>query len=117
MIIRGGENISPREMEEYLFRHPAVLDVAVVGVPSEKYGEEVCACIRLKEGAEATAEEIRAFCEGRIAHYKIPRYVAFLDSFPMTVTGKVQKYLLRDRMRDQLGLSREPWARTSSAPG
>jgi fatty-acyl-CoA synthase len=105
MIIRGGENISPREIEEYLFRHPAVLDVAVVGVPSEKYGEEVCACIRLKEGAEMTVEEIRAFCDGRIAHYKIPRYVAFLDAFPMTVTGKVQKYLLRDRMRDQHLLS------------
>ncbi len=117
MIIRGGENISPREIEEYLFRHPAVLDVAVVGVPSEKYGEEVCACIRLKQGADTSAEEIRAFCDGQIAHYKIPRYAAFLDSFPMTVTGKVQKYLLRDRMRDQLGLSREPWARTSSDSG
>jgi len=105
MIIRGGENISPREIEEYLFRHPAVLDVAVVGVPSEKYGEEVCACIRLKEGAEMTVEEVRAFCDGWIAHYKIPRYAAFLDSFPMTVTGKVQKYLLRDRMRDQHLLS------------
>jgi fatty-acyl-CoA synthase len=105
MIIRGGENISPREIEEYLFRHPAVLDVAVVGVPSEKYGEEVCACIRLKEGAEMTVEEMRAFCDGRIAHYKIPRYAAFLDSFPMTITGKVQKYLLRDRMRDQHLLS------------
>jgi fatty-acyl-CoA synthase len=107
MIIRGGENISPREIEEYLFRHPAVLDVAVVGVPSEKYGEEVCACIRLREGAEVTAENIRAFCDGKIAHYKIPRYAVFLDAFPMTVTGKVQKFILRNEMRDRLGRQAE----------
>ena len=104
MIIRGGENISPREIEEYLYRHPAVLDVAVVGVPCRKYGEEVCACIRLKEGARATFEEIREFCAGHIAHYKIPRYVVFVDSFPLTVTGKVQKFIIREQMRQALGL-------------
>jgi fatty-acyl-CoA synthase len=104
MIIRGGENISPREIEEYLYRHPAVLDVAVVGVPCRKYGEEVCACIRLKEAARATFEEIREFCAGQIAHYKIPRYVVFVDSFPLTVTGKVQKFIIREQMRQALGL-------------
>jgi fatty-acyl-CoA synthase len=104
MIIRGGENISPREIEEYLYRHPAVLDVAVVGVPCRKYGEEVCACIRLKEGARATFEEIREFCAGHIAHYKIPRYVVFVDSFSLTVTGKVQKFIVREQMRQVLGL-------------
>jgi fatty-acyl-CoA synthase len=105
MIIRGGENISPREIEEYLYKHPAVLDVAVVGVPCQKYGEEVCACVRLKEGASATVEEIREFCRGQIAHYKIPRYVVFVDSFPLTVTGKVQKYIIRGQMRQALGLN------------
>jgi fatty-acyl-CoA synthase len=104
MIIRGGENISPREVEEHLCRHPQVLDVAVVGVPSTKYGEEVCACIRLGEGAAATADEIREFCRGQIAHFKIPRYVVFLDSLPMTVTGKVQKFVLREKMSTELGL-------------
>jgi fatty-acyl-CoA synthase len=105
MIIRGGENISPREIEEYLYSHPAVLDVAVVGVPCRKYGEEVCACVRLKEGARATVEEIREFCRGQIAHYKIPRYVVFVDSFPLTVTGKVQKFIIREQMRQALQLN------------
>jgi fatty-acyl-CoA synthase len=105
MIIRGGENISPREVEEFLYRHPAVLDVAVVGVPCRKYGEEVCACVRLKEGAQATFEEIREFCRGQIAHYKIPRYVVFVDSFPLTVTGKVQKFIIREQMRQALGIN------------
>ena len=107
MIIRGGENISPREIEEFLYRHPAVLDVAVVGVPNHKYGEAVCACIRLRDGAAVTEEEIRAFCRGQIAHYKVPRYVRFVDSFPLTVTGKVQKYLIRERVRTELKLSEE----------
>ena len=110
MIIRGGENISPREIEEFLYRHPAVLDVAVVGVPDHKYGEAVCACIRLREGASATEEEIREFCRGQIAHYKVPRYVRFVDSFPMTVTGKVQKYLIREHVRADLKLSAEAHA-------
>ncbi|MBS0395168.1 MAG: AMP-binding protein [Proteobacteria bacterium] len=110
MIIRGGENISPREIEEFLYRHPAVLDVAVVGVPDHKYGEAVCACIRLREGASATEEEIREFCRGQIAHYKVPRYVRFVDAFPMTVTGKVQKYLIREHVRAELSLSEEAHA-------
>ncbi len=104
MIIRGGENISPREIEEYLYKHPAVLDVAVVGVPSRKYGEEVCACIRLKGGVGATIDEIRDFCDGQIAHYKVPRYVVFVESFPMTVTGKLQKFLIREQMQRELQL-------------
>jgi fatty-acyl-CoA synthase len=104
MIIRGGENVYPREIEEFLYRHPKVLDVAVVGVPDRKYGEEICAVIRLREGTEASADDIVAFCRGQIAHYKLPRYVRFVDAFPMTVTGKVQKYLLREQVRRELGL-------------
>ena len=97
MVIRGGENIYPREVEEFLYRHPMVLDVQCVGVPDKKYGEELCACIVLRPGQQATAADIRAFCAGQIAHYKIPRYVQFVEQFPMTVTGKVQKYLLREQ--------------------
>ena len=104
MVIRGGENVYPREIEEFLFRHPKIEDVAVVGVPDPKFGEELCAWIRLRAGATATAEEIRAFCEGQIAHYKIPRYVRFVDEFPMTVTGKIQKFLIRASMIEELGL-------------
>jgi fatty-acyl-CoA synthase len=110
MIIRGGENVSPREIEEFLYRHPAVQDVAVVGVPDHRYGEEICACIRLREGAVVTPDEIREFCRGKIAHYKVPRYVEFVEAFPLTVTGKVQKYLLRERMRGTLGLVEEAHA-------
>jgi fatty-acyl-CoA synthase len=98
MVIRGGENIYPREVEEFLYRHPKILDVQCVGVPDEKYGEELCACIVLRPDMQSTAEEIREFCRGQIAHYKVPRYVRFVDSFPMTVTGKVQKFLLRQQM-------------------
>jgi fatty-acyl-CoA synthase len=104
MIIRGGENISPREIEEFLYRHPAVFDVAVVGVPDPKYGEAVCACIRLRDGTMATEEEIREFCRGAIAHYKVPRYVHFVESFPLTISGKVQKYLIREHLRAALNL-------------
>ena len=104
MIIRGGENIYPRELEEFLYRHPAILDIAVIGVPDRKYGEEICACIRLRDGSRATEEDIREFCRGQIAHYKVPRYVRFLDSFPQTVTGKIQKYLLREEIQRELGL-------------
>jgi fatty-acyl-CoA synthase len=107
MIIRGGENISPREIEEFLYRHPGVLDVAVVGVPDAKYGEAVCACIRLRSGMCATEEEIREFCRGQIAHYKVPRYVRFVDGFPLTISGKVQKYLIREHMRSELNLTEE----------
>ncbi len=102
MVIRGGENIYPREIEEFLYRHPKVLDVQVVGVPDAKYGEELCAWIIPREEG-VTAEEIRAFCQGQIAHYKIPRYIRFVDSFPMTVTGKIQKYLIREEMKRELG--------------
>jgi fatty-acyl-CoA synthase len=110
MIIRGGENVSPREIEEYLYKHPAVFDVAVVGVPDAKFGEAVCACIRLREGHTATEEEIREFCRGRIAHYKVPRFVRFLDSFPLTISGKVQKYLIREHLRTELRLTEEAHA-------
>jgi fatty-acyl-CoA synthase len=110
MIIRGGENVAPREVEEFLFRHPAVLDAAVVGVPDHKYGEAVCACVRLREGMTATEDEIREFCRGQIAHYKVPRYVRFVDSFPLTISGKVQKYLMRERLRTELNLTEETHA-------
>jgi fatty-acyl-CoA synthase len=110
MIIRGGENVYPREVEEFLYRHPKVLDVAVVGVPDPKYGEEVCAVIRLREGVVADGSEIIEFCRERIAHYKVPRYVRFVDAFPLTVTGKVQKYLIRQQLREELGLREEPTA-------
>jgi fatty-acyl-CoA synthase len=98
MIIRGGENIYPREVEEFLYRHPKILDVQCVGVPDTKYGEELCACVILRPGMQSSAEEIREFCRGQIAHFKVPRYVEFVDSFPMTVTGKVQKFVLRKLM-------------------
>jgi fatty-acyl-CoA synthase len=98
MIIRGGENVYPREIEEFIYTHPAVEDVQVVGVPDAKFGEEILACIKLRAGAPADADDIIDFCRGRIAHYKVPRYVRFIDEFPMTVSGKVQKYLLREAM-------------------
>ncbi len=102
MLIRGGENIFPREIEEFIYQHPAVEQVEVIGVPDEKYGEEVCAWIKLREGTSATAEEIRDFCRGKIAHFKVPYYIKFVDSFPMTITGKVQKYVMREQMSDEL---------------
>ncbi|MEE7546187.1 AMP-binding protein [Xanthomonas sp. Kuri4-1] len=102
MLIRGGENIYPREIEEFLYAHPAVSDVQVFGVPDPKFGEEVCAWIRLREGHACSAEEIRAHCRAHIAYYKVPRYVEFVDGFPMTITGKVQKYLMRDEMARRL---------------
>ncbi|MFC3886749.1 AMP-binding protein [Bacillus songklensis] len=95
MIIRGGENIYPREIEEFLYHHPNILDVQVIGVPDEKYGEKVMACIKLKEGSSLSTEEIREFCTGQLAHYKIPEYVMFVDNFPMTASGKIQKYKLK----------------------
>ncbi len=107
MLIRGGENIYPREIEEFLYRHPKVDEVEVIGVPDPKYGEEVCAWIKLREGEHATAEEMRAFCRGQIAHFKIPKIIKFVDAFPTTVTGKVQKYLMREQMVKELD-SREP---------
>ncbi|WP_369792141.1 AMP-binding protein [Herminiimonas sp. CN] len=104
MVIRGGENIYPREIEEFLYRHPAVQDVQVVGVPDPKYGEELCAWIVLRPGASLDAAALRTFCEGQIAHYKIPRYMRFVDAFPMTVTGKVQKFKMREVMKEELKL-------------
>ena len=104
MVIRGGENIYPREIEEFLYTHPAVLDVQVVGIPDAKYGEQLLAAIRRQPGATVTEDEIREFCRGTIAHYKVPAYVRFVDEFPMTVTGKVQKYKLREQAIEDLGL-------------
>ena len=103
MVIRGGENVYPREVEEFLYRHPGVQDVQVIGVPDLKYGEELCAWIKLRPNVQATEEEIREFCRDRIAHYKIPRHVRFVDAFPMTITGKIQKYLMRKQMIEELG--------------
>lgn len=102
MLIRGGENIFPREIEDFLYTHPGVEQVEVIGAPDEKYGEEVCAWIKMREGHSATADEIRAFCQGKIAHFKIPRYVKFVEDFPMTITGKVQKFVMREQMAKEL---------------
>ena len=102
MLIRGGENIYPREIEEFLYQHPKIDAVEVIGVPDEKYGEEICAWIKLHAGAQISAEEIREFCRGKITHFKIPHYIKFVDEFPMTVTGKVQKYVMRERMSEEL---------------
>jgi fatty-acyl-CoA synthase len=104
MIIRGGENIYPREIEEFLYAHPKIRDVQVIGVPDERYGEAVMAWVILHPGQKATPEELRACCEGQIAHYKIPRYWRFVDGFPMTVTGKIQKYKMREQAIAELGL-------------
>ena len=108
MVIRGGENIYPREVEEFLYSHPKILDVQVIGLPDPKYGEELCACVIAKD--PVTEDEVRAFCKGQIAHYKIPRYVVFMDIFPMTVTGKVQKFKLRDDLTKALGLTHDQTA-------
>ncbi|MCW2666199.1 MAG: AMP-binding protein [Frankiales bacterium] len=104
MVIRGGENVSPREVEEFLYAHPAVADVQVVGVPDPRYGEELCAWVKLVDGASLTEQDVREFCRGKLAHYKVPRYVVFVDDFPMTVTGKVQKFRMREATIEQLGL-------------
>jgi len=103
LVIRGGENIYPREIEEFLYRHPAIVDVQVFGVPDKRFGEELCAWIKLRAGQALTEDEVKAFCKDQIAHYKVPRYVRFVDGFPMTVTGKVQKYLMRETMTEELG--------------
>jgi fatty-acyl-CoA synthase len=104
MVIRGGENIYPREIEEFLYGHPDVEDVQVVGVPDAKYGEQLLAAIRLRPGSSLTEDDIRAFCQGKLAHYKVPRYVRFVEAYPMTVSGKVQKYKIRDEAIEVLGL-------------
>ncbi len=104
LVIRGGENVYPREVEEFLYSHPAIEDVQVIGVPDTKYGEELCAWVKLRPGSELTSEDVRAYCTGKIAHYKVPRYVRFTGEFPMTVTGKVQKFKMRETSVDELGL-------------
>jgi fatty-acyl-CoA synthase len=103
MVIRGGENVYPREVEEFLYRHPKIQDVQVFGVPDERYGEELCAWVKLRAGERMEADEVRNFCEGQIAHYKIPRHIRFVEEFPLTVTGKVQKFVMRERMIAELG--------------
>ena len=105
MVIRGGENIYPREIEEFLFTHPDIVDVQVIGVPDAKFGEELLAAVKLQEGANLDKEAIKAFCRGKIAHYKVPRYVSFVEDYPMTVTGKIQKFKLREMAIEELGLT------------
>jgi fatty-acyl-CoA synthase len=104
MIIRGGENVYPREIEEFLYTHPKVQDVQVFGVPDEKFGEQVCAWVRLRDGCASSEAEIQSYCRHHLAYFKVPHYVRFVDEFPMTVTGKVQKYLMREAMAGELGL-------------
>jgi fatty-acyl-CoA synthase len=113
MVIRGGENVYPREIEEFLYTHPEVSDVQVIGVPDERYGEELMAWVIPQPGASPDAEQLREFCRGRIAHYKIPRYVKLVDAFPMTVTGKVQKFKMREQAIDELGLGDTASIRTA----
>ena len=113
MVIRGGENIYPREIEEFLYGHPAIEDVQVVGVPDVKYGEELCAWIRLRPGQDLSSEQVREFCQGKIAHYKVPRYIRFTSEFPMTVTGKVQKFKMRETSVAELGLEEAGRTRTA----
>ncbi len=106
MVIRGGENVYPREIEEFLYTHPQIADVQVIGVPDERYGEELMAWVVLRPGGEVGDDELREFCRGRIAHYKIPRYFKFVDGYPMTITGKVQKFKMRELAVSELGLDR-----------
>jgi len=106
MIIRGGENIYPREIEEYLFTHPSIADVTVVGVPHHLYGEVTCAWVRLKQGAKADIHDIKNFCKGKIAHYKVPEHVFFVDAFPLTTSGKIQKYIVREESIKMLANSK-----------
>ena len=113
MIIRGGENVYPREIEEFLYTHPDVADVQVIGVPDERYGEAIMAWVQLREGAEADADALTEFCRGQIAHYKVPRYWKVVEEFPMTITGKVQKYKMRETAVAELGL--EAAAATATA--
>jgi fatty-acyl-CoA synthase len=110
MVIRGGENIYPREIEEFLFRHPAIEQAAVVGVPDKKYVEELCVWVKLKGGQQATEDDIRQFCRENLAHFKVPRYVKFVDGFPQTVTGKIQKFKIREQMIAELGLEEQKTA-------
>ena len=113
MILRGGENIYPREIEEFLYTHEAIADVQVIGVPNEKYGEEVMAWVKLKNGRDCTVEQLHEFCSTRIAHFKIPRHWKFVDSFPMTVSGKVRKVAMREKAIQELGLQAVAKIKTS----
>jgi fatty-acyl-CoA synthase len=113
MVIRGGENVYPREIEEFLHSHPAIEDVQVIGVPDVKYGEELCAWVKLRPGSELTTQDVRDYCTGRIAHYKVPRYVRFTGDFPMTITGKVQKYKMRETSISELSLEAARATRTA----
>jgi fatty-acyl-CoA synthase len=113
MIIRAGENIYPREVEEFLYGHPAVADVSVIGVPSEKYGEEVMAWVRLRDGAVCNETDLSEFCRGQIASYKVPRFWKFTDSFPMTVTGKIRKVEMREISVQELGLQQAALVKTA----
>jgi fatty-acyl-CoA synthase len=113
MVIRGGENIYPREIEEFLYTHPDVADVQVIGVPSERYGEEVMAWVHAREGSEVSGEQLEQYCRGRIASYKVPRYWKFVDGFPMTVTGKVQKFKMRETAIEELGLQKAASVQTA----
>ena len=107
MIIRAGENVYPREVEELFYRHPKVLEAQVFGVPDPKLGEEVAAWIQLREGEKSSAEELQAFCQGEIAHFKIPRHIRFVTAFPMTVTGKIQKFEMRKQLAEELGVQEQ----------
>ena len=104
MIIRGGENVYPREIEEFLYTHPDIVDMQIIGVPDVRYGEEIMAWIQLQEGSDTTEEDIKDFCRGTIAHYKVPRYIRFTDTFPMTITGKIQKFKMREQSIEELRL-------------
>jgi len=106
MIIRGGENIYPREVEEFLYSHPMIQEVQVFGIPDPRLGEQVCAWVKIREGAELSSEELRDFCRDKITHFKIPHYIRFVEDFPMTVTGKMQKFLMRKQMIDELDEAR-----------
>jgi fatty-acyl-CoA synthase len=106
MVIRGGENVYPREIEEFLYTHPSIADVQVIGVPDERYGEELCAWIKLKSGADPLdAAAVREFASGKLAHFKIPKYVLLVDDFPMTITGKIRKVEMREKSQELLGLT------------
>ncbi|MEV5965215.1 AMP-binding protein, partial [Kribbella sp. NPDC051952] len=106
MVIRGGENVYPREIEEFLYTHPSIADVQVIGVPDERYGEELCAWIKLKAGADPLdAAAVREFASGKLAHFKIPKYVVLVDDFPMTITGKIRKIEMREKSVELLGLT------------
>ena len=113
MIIRGGENVYPREIEEFLYKHPKISEAQVIGVPDPRYGEEIMAWVKVKPGEQVTEEELKEYCKGKIAHNKIPRYLKVVDSFPMTVTGKIQKFLMRQQSTEELGLQSTASIRTA----